>query len=208
MRKIEFLIALSALILLVFPLPQSIYGAVPPPGDDVFGMYADDNFNDDASDENPTFVFIELGVVQVFIYLTNVSAPTIGGYEFALAYDSSGELPIVVDAGLPPYSFNVAPLPEYVVGLAVPMLPDEYGHAILATPVYFVYVSTPVYVSVTPTSMPMVPDQIIYIEFDDTSIWHAMHPASGNFIDPIFAFNMGIVAVENATWTDVKALYR
>jgi hypothetical protein len=171
-------------------------------------MYADDNFNDDTSDDNPTFLFIELGVVQVYIYLTNVSASAIGGFDFALAYTGPGEPPVMVDSGLPPYSINIAPPPEFMVGLGIPLLPDEYGHAILMSPTYFVYDSNPVYVLVTPTSTPLIPDQIVYVEFDDPYITHIMNPASGNFVDPIFAFNTGLVAIEATTWSAVKGLYR
>ena len=198
---------LAALVSLALPLSHYGYAAVPPPGRDLFGMYADDNFNDDASDENPTFVIGE-GLIQVYIYLTNVWWPDIGAFEFALAYSGPGEPPDIVDWGLPPQGVNFGSGSEYIVGVNTPLLPDEYGHAILMSPTYFVADSDPVYVSVTPTSVPAVPDQISYVPFDDISIIFAMHPASGNFVDPIFAFNTGIVATASATWTAVKALYR
>ena len=70
---------LAALVSLALPLSHYGYAAVPPPGRDLFGMYADDNFNDDASDENPTFVIGE-GLIQVYIYLTNVWWPDIGSF--------------------------------------------------------------------------------------------------------------------------------
>ena len=208
MKNAKHTIALAVLVMLALPLSHYVYAAVPPPGEDLFGMYADDNFNDDASDENPTFVFIDLGVVQVYIYLTNVSAPSIGAYEFTLAYSGPGEPPIIIDLGLPPGGMNFGSGNEYYVGFGIPLLPDEYGHAILMSPQYFVSNSDPVYVSVTPASIPSIPDQISYVEYDDTSIFHAMNPASGNFVDPIFAFNTGLLATEDATWSGVKALYR
>jgi len=208
MKNAKHTTFLAALVLFALPFAQYVDAAVPPPGEDLFGMYADNNFNDDASDENPTFVIIDVGVVQVYIYLTNVSAPSIGGFEFALAYTGPGEPPIMIDLGLPPQGYNIAPPPEFLVGVGSPLLPDEYGHAILMSPQYFVFDSEPVYASVTPLSIPHTPDQIGYVEFDDVSIWHAMDLASGNFVDPIFAFNAGIVATENATWSAVKGLYR
>ena len=208
MKNAKHTIFLAALVLFALPLSHYAYAAVPPPGEDLFGMYADDNFNDDASDENPTFVITDVGIVQVYIYLTNVGAPSIGAYEFALAYSGPGEPPIMTDLGLPPQGINFGTFPDYIVGVGTALLPDEYGHVILMSPQYFVFASEPAYVSVTPTSVPAVPDQISYVEFDDTSILHAMNPASGNFVDPIFAFNTGLVATEGATWTAVKGLYR
>jgi len=207
MKNAKHTIVLAALVLFALPFAQYVNAAVPPPGEDLFGMYADNNFNDDASDENPTFVIGD-GVIQVYIYLTNVSAPAIGAFDFALVY-TGGSAPIVVDEGLPPEGVNYSPNPnEYIVGVGIPLVPDQYGHAILMSPTYFVGDADPVYVSVTPTSIPVVPNQIVYVEFDDVSFVHFMNPASGNFVDPIFAFNTGLVAIASATWTAVKGLYR
>jgi len=208
MKNAKHTITLAALVMLVWPLSHYVYAAVPPPGEDLFGMYADNNFNDDASDENPTFVITDVGVVQVYIYLTNVSAPSIGAFEFALAYSGPGEPPIMVDQGLPFQGINFGTYPDFLVGVATPLLPDEYGHAILMLPQYFVFVSDPAYVSVTPMSTPSVPDQISYVDFYDSSTILPMYSASGNFIDPIFAINTGLVATEVTTWTAVKGLYR
>ncbi len=208
MKHTKHTIVLAVLVMLALPLSHYVYAAVPPPGEDLFGMYADNNFNDDASDENPTFVITDVGMVQVYIYLTNVSAPSIGAFEFALAYSGPGEPPIMTDLGLPPQGLNFGTYPDYIVGVGTPLLPDEYGHVILMSPQYFVFASEPAYVSVTPVSMPTVPDQISYMEFENTSVVHAMNPASGNFVDPIFAFNTGLVATEVTTWTEVKVLYR
>ena len=114
----------------------------------------------------------------------------------------------MTDLGLPPYSINYGSANEYIVGLYPPLLPDEYGHAILMSPTYFVFDSDPVYVSVTPTSIPTIPDQISYLTDGDLQTIVDMNPASGNFVDPIFAFNSEFVATESTTWTAVKALYR
>ena len=198
---------MAALVSLTLTLSHYVHAAVPPPGEDLFGMYADNNFNDDPSDENRPYVVGE-GLIQVYIYLTNVGWPDIGAFEFALAYSGAGEPPDIVDLGLPPQGVNFGSGSEYLVGVNTPLLPDEYGHAILMSPTYFVVDSDPVYVSVTPTSVPAVPDQISYAPYDDISIIFAMHPASGNFVDPIFAFNSELVSTEGATWTAVKALYR
>jgi hypothetical protein len=71
-----------------------------------------------------------------------------------------------------------------------------------------VFDTEPVYVSVTPHSIPSVPDQISYIDYFDVNTILPMYSASGNFEDPIFAFNTGLVAAESSTWSEVKALYR
>ena len=208
MKSAQHTIALAVLVMLVWPLSHYVHAAVPPPGEDLFGMYADNNFNDDASDENPTFVITDVGVVQVYIYLTNVSAPSIGAFEFALAYSGPGEPPILVDQGLPFQGINFGTYPDFLVGVATPLLPDEYGHAILMSPQYFVFASDPAYVSVTPTSLPTSPGEILYMWGESMQILVYMNPASGNFVDPIFAFNAELVATEATTWSEVKALYR
>ena len=84
-----------------------------------------------------------------------------------------------------------------------PLLPDEYGDVILMSSSYFVYDPEAPYVSVMPTSVPNIPDQITYVEYDDPEIAHAMNPASENFVDPIFRFNTGLVAIESTTWGSV-----
>ena len=197
----------ALVFLLIFLSPHNGLTAIPPDGEDVFGMYANDNFNDDPSDENPPYVIGE-GLIQVYIYLTNVSAPAITAFEFALVYTGPGEAPDMTDLGLPPSGgTNFGTPPDYIVGLATPLLRDEYGHAILMSPTYFVAHSDPVYVLVTPVSTPSIPGQICYAQTGSIELF-VMNPASGNFVDPIFAFNAGIVATENATWSAVKGLYR
>ncbi len=208
MKNTKHTVVLAALVMLALPLSHYSYAAVPPPGEDLFGMYADDNFNGDPSDENPTFVLVDVAMVQVYIYLTDVSASSIGAFEFTLVYTGPGEPPYMTDLGLPPQGINVGTDPDIIVGVGTPLLPNEHGHAILLSPTYFVYDSDPVYVVVTPTSIPAVPGQISYVGYDDPEIIRAMNPASGNFIDPIFAFNTGLVATESTTWSSVKALYR
>jgi hypothetical protein len=203
--KYSVVLALSAIFALLF-MPAT-YAAVPPPGDDLFGIYADTNFNDDSSDENPTFVFGS-GEIQVYVYLTNVSATTVGAFEFALSYAGPGEPPTMIDDGLPDMSINIGIPPDFIVGLGTPLYPDEYGHAILMAPTFFVYDVDPVYVSVMPVSVPSVPNQISYLDYFDVDVLLPMYPASGNFIDPIFAFNTGLVGTEDATWSTLKALYR
>ena len=167
--------------------PHSGLAAVPPPGDDLFGLYAYDNFNDDPSDENPPYAYPASGLVVVYIYLTNVTGPSIGAYEFALSY-SGGSAPVIVDEGLPPQGVNFGSDGEFIVGVGTPLLPDQYGHAILMSPTYFVSDLSPVHVFVGPTSIPTVPDQISYVEYDDPSIIHAMNPASDDFANIIFEF--------------------
>jgi len=206
MKNGKLTVALAVLVSLALPLSHYVHAAVPPSGEDLFGMYADNNFNDDATDENPPFV-IGVGVIQVYIYLTNVSAPSIGVYEFALDYSGSGVPPIITDLGLPPMGVRYGTGNDYYIGVGTPLL-IEYGHAILMSPTYFVAGSDPVYVAVTPPSIPSYPDEITYGLFEDLPIYYFMHPASGNFIDPIFAFNSELVATEGETWTAVKALYR
>jgi hypothetical protein len=208
MQSVRRTVVLAALIAFAAPAVPPAEAAVPPPGTDLFGMYADNNFNGDPSDENPTFVHVELATVQVFIYLTGISAPSIGAYEFALAYSGPGEAPYLSDDGLPAQAINVGTYPDFIIGVATPLLPDEFGNAILMAPSYFVIDPEPAYVAVTPTSIPYIPDQITYVEYDDPTIAHAMYPASENFVDPIFAFNTGLIGTSSATWSAVKALYR
>jgi len=198
------LVALAALALLT---PQAGMAAMRPAGEDVFGLYSLNNFNGDPSDENPPFVNPAAGIVQTYLYLTDVSAPAIGAYEFALSY-TGGSAPVVVDAGLPPQGVNFGSGNEYIVGVGTPLVPDQFGNVILMSPQFFVSDPAAVSIFVVPTSIPTVPDQITYVEFDDVSIQHAMNPASGSFNDRIFAFNEDIIATENSSWSDVKSMYR
>jgi hypothetical protein len=190
--------AMAALALLI---PQAGL-AQPPAGDDLFGMYANDNF--DAA--NPNFINPADGIVQTYIILTNVSGPAIGAFEFALAYD--GVAPVITDPGLPPQGVNFGSGNEFIVGVGTPLVPDGEGSAVLLSPQFFVSDPNPTYVAVTPTSIPTWPDAIVYAEFEVVGNVHEMIPASGNFVDPIFAFNDEIVENEGSSWSDVKSLYR
>ena len=185
---VYFRTAALILIAICLLIPYGGFTAVPAPGDDLFGLYAYDNFNDDPSDDNPPCVDSGVGLVVVYVYLTNVTGPSIGAYEFALSC-TGGSAPVMVDQGLPPQGVNFGSGNEYIVGVGTPLLPDQYGHAILMSPTYFVSDLSPVYVFVGPTSIPCVPDQISYVEYDDPSIIHAMNPASGDFANIIFIFN-------------------
>ena len=187
MRKAHYLARTLTSIAIILLFSHSSLAAVPPLGDDLFGMYAYDNFNDDPSDENPPYAYPASGLVVVYIYLTNVTGPSIGAYEFTLSY-SGGSAPVIVDEGLPPQGVNIGSDGEFIVGVGTPLLPDQYGNAILMSPTYFVSDGTPVHVFVGPTSIPIVPDQISYVEYDDPSIIHAMNPASGDFANIIFEF--------------------
>ena len=199
------LVALAALTLLT---PQTGMAAMRPAGEDVFGIYANNNFNGDASDENPPYINpAGVGIEQTYIYLTNVIAPNIGAFEFALSY-TGGSAPIITDQGLPPEGVNFGTGNEFFVGVGTPLVPDQYGNVILMSPQYFVSDQTPVSVFVGPVSIPHTPGEITYVEFDDVSIAHFMTPASGDFGARIFAFNETIVENEGTTWTDVKSLYR
>ena len=201
------LVALAALALLT---PQAGMAAMRPAGEDVFGIYANNNFNGDPGDENPPYINpAGVGIEQTYFYLTNVTAPTIGAFEFALSYTGCSP-PIMTDQGLPPQGLNIGTGNEFFVGLGTPLVPDQYGNAILMSPQYFVSDPdhNPVYVFVGPTALPHTPGEIVYVEFDDVSIFHFMTPASGDFALRIFAFNDTIVENEGTTWTDVKSLYR
>jgi hypothetical protein len=198
------LVALAALALLT---PQAGLAAMRPAGEDVFGMYANNNFNGDPSDENPPYIDPAFGQVQAYIYLTNVTAPDIGGFEFTLTFDDPAGI-IVWSSGLPAESTNFAEAPMYIVGLGNPLLPDQYGNVILMSPEFFVTVTTPILTSVGPSVPATVPDQMTYVEYFQPVNQHAMNPASGNFVDPIFAFSDVIVENEGTTWSDVKSMYR
>ncbi len=199
------LVALAALALLT---PQAGMAAMRPAGDDVFGIYASNNFNGDAGDENPPYINpAGVGIEQTYIYLTNVTGPALGAYEFALSF-TGGSAPIVTDAGLPPQGVNFGNGNEYIIGVGTPLVPDQYGNVILLSPQFFVSDQTPVSVFVGPVSLPHTPGEITYVEFDDVSLSHFMTPASGDFADRIFAFNETIVENEGTSWTDVKSMYR
>ena len=208
METAFYRVTILALVAIILSVSHGSFAAVPAPGDDLFGIYGNNNFNDDPSDENPPWVDPASGLVTVYVYLTNVTGPAIGAYEFALSY-TGGLAPVMVDQGLPLQGVNFGSANEFIVGVGTPLVPDQYGHAILMSPTYFVVDVSPVYVYVEPTSVPSVPDQISYVEYDDVSIIHAMNPASGDFANIIFIFNpTPDPAFGSVRWGEVKALYR
>ena len=211
MRKVFGTWALVGLIafapVAVLSVGQTAFAALPQPGDDLFGIYAGTNFNEDPSDDNPPYVDAVPGAVTVYVYLTNVTAPTIGAYEFALNY-SGGTTPQILEMVLPPESIDLGNGKDFVVVLETPLPPDPFGHVILMSLTYLVTETAPVQIAVGPTSTPMLQNQISYLEAAMSPHIRAMNPLSGSFDDPIFSFNPTNPAVESTSWSDIKSKYR
>ena len=201
MKNVSTLLALCVFAVFALLFPQSGLAQWEPAGDDVLGIYFGETHE----------VYYELGFAQsdpISVILTNVTGASVGAFEFILTWD--GAVLVMTNEGLQQGDLNYGDTNsgEYYVGLASPRSIST-GNAVLCEPVFFSFTEDPVYISVTFWDNATIPGAIAYGEFDNVAIVHEMFPASGNFVDPIFAFNDPLfVETESQTWSDLKALYR
>jgi len=202
MKNASTLLALCVFAVFALLFPQSGLAQWEPPGDDVLGMYYGPGY--------ANYYMLGFGQAEpISVILTNVTGASLGGFEFILTWDT-GVL-VMTNEGLQPGDLNYADenSGQYYVGLSTPR-PVYTGNATLCEPMFFSFTEDPIYISVTHwEDNATLPGAIAYIEFDTPSMPHEMFPASGNFEDPIFAFNDdGCIETESQTWSDLKLLYR
>ena len=118
-----------------------------------------------------------------------------------------GETPnsdIWVSEGNPPdYCFGFYP------GIQVP----EDGRALLMSMEYMVTDSEPRVIYLAPAQVYPHEGEFLILDAssDPPDFWHsavAGYPVSGSFANPVFGINTQVVATSNASWDQVKALYR
>jgi hypothetical protein len=161
---------------------------------------------------------MDVGIpVNVFLVLTRPASgesvfPGVKAFECQLNFNPAGNLFKLGDA-LAADGLNIGDVDninlgylEYVVGFSdvVPLQPDE--SVALITFTFLNNNAGPVEVTLGPPSQASIPGEMVFLP--PTPPLEIMYPSSGDPNDPVFIFNGDAVAVEDATFGGVKALYR
>ena len=134
---------------------------------------------------------------------TDTDITSLGGFEFQLDWGS-----LFVTPTLHPSATNFMSAPDFYCGANVPV---ANGMAVLVTLSIGSFTEDPVDFFIMPVSdsaAQSIPGAIAITDFDDNYSISRAYPASGDFANPIFGFNTSVVPNEDATWSDVKNLYR
>ena len=206
--KRVILVALASL----FVASSALAVVVPDDGENSFGVY----FDVDGNMVNS--VMLSSGLIDMYLVMAGVTAPTVAAWEVALDFDSS--LALITGAGIVGDGVNFATLPMYIVGLGTPLPPDGDGNFTLAVSTFFLMVPDAV-VDIfagpaDPASIPGVPAYVNGEDLTDIIPMVFSVDMDGQYVDddgwttvPIASVNgEGGVANESATWGSVKSLYR
>ena len=155
--------------------------------------------------------------VDVFLVLTrpadefDVPYAAITAFEVQLNFNPAGNMFKLLDA-LPPNSLNIGDNShigdgylEYAVGIASPWAVVDESVVLIS----FQFMTTTVgliEVTLSPISLPSAPDQMVFLPVDPPLI--QMFPSGGSTDSVVWAFNGEVVAIEDASFGSVKALYR
>ena len=140
-------------------------------GQDNIGIFWDAAYTQDSTTTD-TYPSILTG----YLVLKDVSTPFgLLGWECCADVDGPGQFISWLIEG---QSINVATEPCFMVGISPDPIPSD-GDALLATFQILVTEPLPVSLSLTPTSIPSVPDQMSFIPADDPGALLPMTTASG-----------------------------
>jgi hypothetical protein len=135
---------------------------------------------------------------------TGTPIDVVGGFEFRL------ELPanVFLLAGVfPPATTNFATAPEYLCGSNIPVV-NGLATLITLTLGEFSAVPGQIFISPVVVAPASVPGNIAITDFNDDFSISVATPSSGDFAEPIFGIYMGVVPTEDASWGEVKTLFR
>jgi len=184
-------------------------GAVVDPDPNSLGVYFDLNADVNYLDVAPDTEF------WAYVTLTNPTWDNVKafefGYELVVPAGMEGMIFRLADT-LPPTSVSCGPGPdilqgEYINGMGTPYPTSEA--TILVKLLYLTLAPMTIDFYLGPTSVPSVPDGLPAIQNADNFIM-AVGVSSGDVNLPVAEVNTGHqpVAAENATWGQVKSLYR
>jgi hypothetical protein len=199
-------------VLAALALASGASAQLPPPGQDLIGVYSNDF-------DGPTWANLNVasGMATVYLICSGVSATGVAGWEAQVYQDGTGAMFVSsVLQGQGPLNMLVPP--EFMVGLGVPItesnigIPNAYS---LAELTYFISAATPVYLRVdrpvTFTSWPDDPGPG-YADPEDVGNLIRFYATSGDLATPVFGFNTGPmdppIAVQDETWGGIKGLFR
>jgi len=151
------------------------------------------------------------GFYNAFVVLTNLTSPSIGGWEAKVTFTGGGLLTNVAYVGL---AINAATRTnEYIVGLGEPLVADQGTLAVMSMTLYIFdtlvvthgFVGPVYYNSIEGVELPC------YLDGDDMELIKPLYPSLGTIDEPVLILNdkcSGPVANTPSSWGDLKSLYR
>lgn len=134
---------------------------------------------------------------------------TVGGFD---CYMSLPPITGAVDVELYGYAVDLDDSPEgfFASGLFPATAGTEISSVLLATIRIHALTAPPSsWIHLTPyPDIQTIPGAISVTDADDDFSPHTAFPSSGDYGLPIFGINTGVVPTEDATWSELKALYR
>jgi len=185
--------------------------AVVDPDPDMLGIYFDLNADDNCITVPSNTPFF------AYLILTNSTAPAINAYEFSfvncvcagienlffmLASNIAHNVVAGVDVGS-----HTALEGQYIVGLAEALPTTEA--TLLHSWEFMMGAVLPVQMYIGPTTVPSLPGGLPVVQNAEGSILMTVGTSTGGPEIPVATMNTDcVVATENLTWGDIKALYR
>ena len=206
MKKLVSFVALASL----FAAPT--LAQVPDPGPDSYGIYFETDegdFVNQLNDVPPS------SVVPTYVILAGITEPQVDGWEVAFAFTAgTGE---VIDTEYLGDALNFALVPFFTVGLGGPLYVPTEGYLVLATMNVLFYGGVQDWYG-GPPETPMFPNRPAYISTDLMNMvpCYFSTDADGEHLDedgwttwPVASINgEAPVATENASWSNLKNMYR
>ncbi|MFN2370741.1 MAG: hypothetical protein ABR506_06235 [Candidatus Krumholzibacteriia bacterium] len=175
------------------------------------GIYTTPDPTAENAEEMAVYTGAPGGSIMGYVVLTNpwnentgTPIAAVGGFEFKIVLPANVFL---LSAALPPATTNFASVPEFLCGANIPVVDD---HCTLITLTLFESAGTPSLVFITPVEAApqSVPGNIAITDFNDDFTISVAHPVSGAFDSPVFGLWSSVVASEDASWGEVKSLFR
>lgn len=205
MKKLVVLLAVAGLT------AGTAMAQIPDPGPNSFGLYFD---------EGPCYqenVAVDTGSYAVHMVIAGATTPTVGGFE--IQFDWTAATGVVTGTTWPVPAIDVDGRPEGVaVGFGTPIeVGNECGMTYIGD-LNIITFATGFEIYAGPNDTPSVPGHAVYVNGDDPSEVIELVFATdenGMFTDengwltiPLAGIPEAPVATEDASWTQVKGMFR
>ncbi|MBE0566165.1 MAG: hypothetical protein IH621_09425 [Krumholzibacteria bacterium] len=136
--------------------------------------------------------------------LTNTPIVAVGGFEFYIGIPAGVFL---LSTTFPPATVNFATSPDFLCGANVPVVENRCTLITLSLGAFSVTPGS-VYLKPVQNTPQSVPGQMAITDyFDDFRISNA-YPISGDHEAPVFGLWTSVVPTEDASWGELKSLFR
>ena len=202
MKKLLFAVTALAALSLLAPSTGFAAGAL-----NQLGFYTDVDMTDvNMSAGLYTSQDVYLVLSNPYNHDLDSAVTAINGVEFTIVYDSA-------QLNATPFVFatpavNVGSGNIYIAGFGTPLPVGEGGYVSLGTASFFVLTTDPAFIYLAPSEPVTNPGNMAYLDFNQETVGTNMYPSSGDYANPVFSFNGGVVATENASMDQIKAMFR